>query len=1021
MNSEKYGLAKLPFIQNNHLYSKRPVHKTRPFSCLPKPKASKKAQDQDMLNRIPSVMVQKKMDFRQKKLGIENIFTQNTKIRETLHLEKKKIELDMDTPIEYVLYDKKDPVLRDIMNGIKRVKTSKKKARSAFRIKTRKQGSRYIERQHETKEDQKNTPNQKRRKTCFVGKKKEPKNKFFLHRRTAEEKNHKTKEKLKLFKHELNKEITFVDDPKLESEVLKKEEMFNKDEMTKCALKYLPPEMRLFDDEVLYKEETRSYTDIFSECNDHLYFKNQPQYKEKDSQSKYTNLVEEEENNFLKSEDIKQEAPDAKKPTKLEQEFTLLVTKKLKSIRNANEFGSQSKSQARQNLAIQKMKQRQKEEEEFRSPTERIGRYMQFSSVLQKEHLLDVLDFIEGVSKKEKKDGEIPIQLVRWNERIGLNRIQRVGASYYEDIDSLLKRNCFMVYPEFLDPQLKAFLMEHEIVSKVDFRDRLRPTEEYYTWLLSQSGDTYDPIFLANLAIDPPNLNELPEPIRELIGDSTFRYEALTRNNELIPSTVLSPYRRYWIEHTLSKVDYFFVEEYKKEFTRLWTEIFDEYIITGRQIIIDYALRYHRERRRWGIVLLKRPRLSFAQKIFEAGGYHRQFHERWHRMFENAKRFMTRDFFGVNGLSLGLHQWFQNFQNLSLCELTLTRSLGHLDCALSLKEFFLFQNFYRKKVLGLLNQILIRGAYFLIKKRKLFCKEEFAKFAWFAGGCSQTKSLDDSPLTLGKMAALFPRPSDKNGLSNIHRVIKLLEIMEQDRNNGVAHVDFHDLMLGTKLRHLGQIAFEHPLVDLERTKFNFCQKGEDWDSHFYIREDFKVQILKGVKPVQSKEEVLAQEKLEKSLSSLMGLRLRDILSKSIEQVLEFFESFSVDSLEETAGLFANHSSTKLLKRIRNETFSPIFKVELVVDNGVLKLGEIQKQLIQELNTFFLSLCQSFNDVRKPKYVNVKFVKNAFKKTSTLSTEEKNMESEEPGEETLLGRKSLYIQYKRIELIKYFTL
>jgi hypothetical protein len=444
------------------------------------------------------------------------------------------------------------------------------------------------------------------------------------------------------------------------------------------------------------------------------------------------------------------------------------------------------------------------------------------------------------------------------------------------------------------------------------------------------------------------------------------------------------------------------VDNYKTDLKMIWQEIFDEYITVGKKIIIDYALRYHRERRKWGVLLLKRPKLSFSQKIFEAGGFHRQFHERWHRVFENSKRFMTREFFGINGLSLALHQWFQSFKDLSLCELQLTSSLGQLDCALSLKEFFLFQNFYRKKVLGFINQILIRGAYFLIKKRKVFCRKEFINSKWSLWGCVQhSKKLWKPNLSLREIKGLLKRTSRNKESSDVEFVICLLQTLEEELTKKVEHVGFEELMMDTKLKQLEKVVLENPLIDLERTKFNFPKEHSNWDNHFYIREDFKVKILEGVRDTQSKEEFLAEAKLQKTLGTLMGLRLREILARSIEQILGFFESYGTNPMEEMANLFSKKGSNKILKKIRNETYTPIFKVELVVDNGVLKLGEIQKKLIQELNSFFLGLCQCFQDVRKPKFIKLKFFKNSFEKKSFK--EKPNEQKTQEKEETVLGK------------------
>ena len=965
MNSESYGLSKLPFIQNNRLYSGRPSGKSRPFSCLPNQKRKAKSGQSGLLNRIPSALVQKKIRISRRKIGIESIIDRNTEIGQKKRaIRGRRVELDVDEPIEYILYDKNDPILRDILNGVKRVKPSAKG--SAFRIRN-KRGSFRRPKVNSEKRGQKEG--------------------FRLHRR-------RPKENVNLSNFVLQKQEARVEvepEGKMESQ-----ELFNRDEMTRCALKYLAPEMKFYEDSV-YREDAQSFVDIYSWCEREVLStrkKREGAGPARPEQPKKHSFL------FLEKKELKEQKKDKTQIMKLEKKFAKIVEKKMETLQSHKKHEKTNKNEDRQKMAIFKMKQRQREEEKFKSPSERIARYMQFSSVLQKEHLMEVLELIEGVSQKEKKEDEIPIQLVCWNERVGLNRIQRVGAAYHEDIQTLLKRNCFMVYPEFLDPALKAFLLKEKIINKIDFRDRLRPTEEYYKWLLTKCSNTYDPIFLSRLALDPPPLCELPPQISRLIRVSTKRYRKLVGPASPISAAELSPYQKYWIERVLEKVDPFLVQNYGQQFRRLWKEIFEEYIQTGRKIIVDYALRYHRERRRWGIHLLRRPKLSFSQKIFEAGGYHRQFHDLWHRFFENSKRFMTKDFFGINGLSLAVHQWFYAFEKISLTELRLTGSLGHLNRALSPKEFFLFQEFYRKMVLGFLNQILIRGAYYLIKKKKVFCKEEFRKLEWGLGGCGKVdSSVRSARLSQSEIHFLLKKFEQRRERNNYEDVIELLKNLQR-KDKQVSDVKgFQHLMVHTRLADLEPVRMDCPRVDLHATRFEFPEAKGSWDNHCFIREDFKMRILEGIKTNPTKEELLAQEKLERTLGTLMGLRLREILARSIEKILEFFESYATVPTGQQP-LFESRCNEDMQKHIRDETHSPIFRIELVVDNGVLKLGEIQKKLIEELNAFFVGLCQSFKHVRKPKFVSIKYAKNSFEKK--LMTTQDNAKTE-PVLDTVLGR------------------
>lgn len=66
------------------------------------------------------------------------IISDNTKIREEIPIkEGKRVELEVDTPVQFLLYDKMDPTLRDIRNDVRKKKKRRPRTTIA-RIKRRK-------------------------------------------------------------------------------------------------------------------------------------------------------------------------------------------------------------------------------------------------------------------------------------------------------------------------------------------------------------------------------------------------------------------------------------------------------------------------------------------------------------------------------------------------------------------------------------------------------------------------------------------------------------------------------------------------------------------------------------------------------------------------------------------------------------------------------------------------------------------------------------------------------------------
>ena len=79
------------------------------------------------------------MMFRPKCFEDKSIIVTGTKIREEVPFKGgKRVELDVDRPVQYLLYDKMDPTLRDIRNDVgkkkkKRPRTTLERARKKRR------------------------------------------------------------------------------------------------------------------------------------------------------------------------------------------------------------------------------------------------------------------------------------------------------------------------------------------------------------------------------------------------------------------------------------------------------------------------------------------------------------------------------------------------------------------------------------------------------------------------------------------------------------------------------------------------------------------------------------------------------------------------------------------------------------------------------------------------------------------------------------------------------------------------
>ena len=129
----------------------------------------------------------------------------------------------------------------------------------------------------------------------------------------------------------------------------------------------------------------------------------------------------------------------------------------------------------------------------------------------------------------------------------------------------------------------------------------------------------------------------------------------------------------------------------------------------------------------------------------------------------------------------------------------------------------------------------------------------------------------------------------------------------------------------------------------------------------------------------SKEDIQLEQKFEKCMSTLVGIKLREILSRSVESLLNMFKKLIKDC-EKDSEIFPNNkneNNTKInnnkpdktiTKFLDKNSYCPIFRTEIIIDNGFLKINEFNKKLVEEFNLFFISLCKSFDNFESPESI-----------------------------------------------------
>lgn len=152
----------------------------------------------------------------------------------------------------------------------------------------------------------------------------------------------------------------------------------------------------------------------------------------------------------------------------------------------------------------------------------------------------------------------------------------------------------------------------------------------------------------------------------------------------------------------------------------------------------------------------------------------------------------------------------------------------------------------------------------------------------------------------------------------------------------------------------------------------------EWNNKVFVKEEFKMQILRSIKEHRNHEEQKAENKLRKAMSTLMGLELRKILSNSIENLLTFFEKFDqpVEISEQSQNISEEHPSFNTVGE------KALFRIDLIVESGGLQFSDSAKMLADYINTFFIMLAKCFEMLQSPEDVGIQVVKNVFEKLKT---------------------------------------
>ena len=243
----------------------------------------------------------------------------------------------------------------------------------------------------------------------------------------------------------------------------------------------------------------------------------------------------------------------------------------------------------------------------YYSPIQRIGVYMQFSAKLKQEHLQEIIDLLQSISKQEKEESEAPIQLTIIEELNPFQKRHKTGInSGKQENENQRLPISLSLFPEYFE-DVNEQLAPHEIAH--------RRFEE----MVEEMGGNYDPAklgFSNQVYVDP---SEWPPHILKRMENSLQRYWHYIMN-DLIKQNEVPRYNKQWMMNAFSLVDEGLLQN-ESSSREVFQEIFEDFKVAMKRSMLDYILRSPEERKRLHITLLPREWLCSAQRIAREGGF----------------------------------------------------------------------------------------------------------------------------------------------------------------------------------------------------------------------------------------------------------------------------------------------------------------------------------------------------------------------------------------------------------------
>ncbi|CAD8170768.1 unnamed protein product [Paramecium pentaurelia] len=594
----------------------------------------------------------------------------------------------------------------------------------------------------------------------------------------------------------------------------------------------------------------------------------------------------------------------------------------------------------------------------YYSPIQRIGVYMQFSAKLKKEHLLKIIDLQKTMSSAEKTDGEVPIQLAIVNELFPKQGRDKTGINSGAS-DALTREPVSLcLYPEYFDDNDENI-------------DQMELSLRKFNEILAEMNGNYDPSLLCKDYYIHIDREFWPENILKEVLISEERYRNYI-SGDYIKNDEVPKFKREWILNAfnLIKPELLRNEECSRSIVKEILELFREYM---KRAMLDYILRSPEERKRLHITLLPRSFIHSAQRIAREGGYNMKLFPDWHDFVQRGKDFCKSNLTLISTINQGLSDWIQDFSNFKLCDLSKMKQVARLGYTFTFQEFQRVQTIYKLNVLCLLEHVWFRGVMLIIKLQK-FLRQKQYKSQWTITG---------------------PKFKQQQLRQTILEIIPEEDFIDED--NVIYKGEEYSCYISIKEAQQFYASKTTQPYNFDRFKDSCQALNAFTEYHVMLQNPNPIESDKlsqfQLEEIKQQQDEIPYKKLEKeqrkaitsNATVLLQLQLRGFIDRSLQHFEQHILNINIPKQYDIEISDINYIS--LIQACQNlkdrefippkwgllsQPYDPFIRLELVIENEIVKLKENEESIKNEFVDAFRSIIISFDKFLHPKFAKVTY-------------------------------------------------